>query len=271
MLEATGERVIEDEYKKTLSGYVIYLMHVASYDYAEPHCDGKKVLDLGCGSGYGSERLARVTAQVQAVDVSQESISYATNNYQSSNLTFTCIDPEKSLPFAEGTFDVVISFQVIEHVEDHDLYLSEAARMLSSKGVLLLITPDRTHRLFGFQEPWNRYHLREYDMDTLQGLTRKYFQQVTTHYMTGEANVARVELNRYTLMKWITLPITHKWVPASLRVMCPNAIHYFKRQLAGTKKRLDKEPRDYGFGSEVISIGEESESSLNLVIVASHE
>jgi len=263
MLEITGE--------KTLGGYIIYLMHAASYDFAEPYCAGKSVLDLGCGSGYGSEKIARVADKVTAVDVSPESVSYASGQYQRSNLTFDCIKADESLPYNDGTFDVVISFQVIEHVEDHDLYLAEASRVLNRNGVLLLITPDRSNRLFSFQQPWNRYHLREYDMETLQGLTRKNFKKVDTRYMTGEEHIAAIELQRYRRMKWVSLPFTHKWLPDKWRVSCLNMIHFLKRSLASSKKPVDAGYCDFDFGSEVIVFGKENDASLNLVIVASRD
>ena len=67
------------------------------------------------------------------------------------------------MPFADASFGAVLSFQVIEHLDRPDAYLAEASRVLAPGGVLLLATPDRATRLYSWQQPWNRFHVTEYD------------------------------------------------------------------------------------------------------------
>src|SRR3546814_10011371 len=73
-LAPTGERVIEDAYHRSTGAYVIYIMHAASYSFAMKFCEGKRVIDLGCGSGYGSARIAGNAAHVEGVDISEEEV-----------------------------------------------------------------------------------------------------------------------------------------------------------------------------------------------------
>ncbi|WP_146906943.1 class I SAM-dependent methyltransferase [Arenimonas daejeonensis] len=87
-LEPTGERMIEDAYRSSVGAYVIYLMHSASYAFADPYCRGRRVLDLGCGSGYGSHRISASAASVVGVDVAEEAIGFARARYAAPNLEF---------------------------------------------------------------------------------------------------------------------------------------------------------------------------------------
>lgn len=216
-MPVTGERVVEAEYKKTEAGYAIYLMHQASYILAEKWIQGKSVLDYGCGSGYGAAKLAERAFSVCAVDVSEEAISYARKHYGKPNLSFERIQPELDLPYSSNQFDVVTSFQVIEHVSDDNHYIREAYRVLKPGGVFLIITPDRTHRLLPLQAPWNRWHIREYSPKSLGHLISPIFSESKRLAMGARGRVSEIELKRYKSLKWITLPVTLPIFPFSLR------------------------------------------------------
>lgn len=216
-LEMTGERVIEESYSQSLFGQVVHLMHLASYDFAIPYCMGKKVLDLGCGSGYGASRIADVAVSVYAVDVSPEAVAYAQEQYARGNACYSVIEPNAVLPFGDREFDVVLSFQVIEHVQDDAAYLAEAARVLSDDGVLIVITPDRKCRLLPGQQPWNRWHLREYSADSLRSLVAEYFDVEDLLRMEADTPLANVEMKRYRILKWATLPVTLPGTPEAIR------------------------------------------------------
>lgn len=263
-LELTGERMIEDAYHQTLGGYVIYLLHAASYQFAEKFCADRRVLDLGCGSGYGASWIAKVASSVHAVDISEEAVRYAAEHYARTNLEFSRIDPDRSLPFQDKSFDVVLSFQVIEHVVDHHAYLAEAARVLKADGVLVLITPDRKHRLLPMQRPWNRWHLREYGMAELCSIVEARLEIKQALEMGARADVAMVELDRYRKLKWIMLPFTLPVFPEVFRRAALDFIH----RLKGGAKAIAMEAKAYPFGVEVIDISEKVDGSLNLVIVA---
>ncbi len=264
-LEPTGERLIEQHYRSSLAGYVIYLMHAASYRLAERYCRDKRVLDLGCGSGYGAARIAEVARDVHAVDISSEAVAYATEHYSRVNLSFAQIEPDRPLPLADASFDVVLSFQVIEHVHDDSGYVREAARLLATGGILILITPDRKNRLFPRQKPWNRWHLREYSAAQLRELVERDLVVSDVLQMGARADVAEIELRRYRRLKWLTLPFTLPFLPEAWRRAGLDWLHRLRGE-AKVGESMSSEP---AFGEETIEFVANAPSSLNLVIIAS--
>jgi len=263
-LEPTGERMILEHYKSSPEDFVIYLMHVATYRFAERYTQGKRVLDYGCGSGYGSAQIARTAAHVTAVDVSDEAIAHARTQFGGDNIDFAVIDPSAPLPFADASFDTVLSFQVFEHVEDTDRYLAEIRRVLVPGGTLLLVTPDRSTRLLPGQRPWNRWHVHEYGDTELQRLLARHFAHVEVMGMTATPALLDIELRRCRRVKWMTLPFTLPVMPDRWRVGALNLIHRLRGPGVATGV-----PRDYPYDVSDVTIGKGASPSVNLVAVAS--
>ncbi len=213
-----GERVVEAAYETTAEGRNILAMHLASYSRAEEFCSGKDVLDLGCGSGYGIASLASHARSVVGVDVSAAAVAYAREHYRLPNLRYEEIIADRPTPFPEGSFDVVLSFQVIEHVVNDSAYVAEVRRLLRSGGVALFITPDRRTRLLPRQKPWNRWHVREYSAESLRDVVSKHLSVFGLETMRGETLPVTAELRRYRLARWAALPVTLPFVPEFLRV-----------------------------------------------------
>ena len=262
-LPLSGERVIEDDYRSSPGMYAIYLMHLASYEFAKQYTAGQRVLDLGCGSGDGAAMIAETARSVTAVDVSPEAVSYAAHKYGRPNLTFQQIKADELLPFPDQSFDVVLSFQVIEHVMDDAAYVREACRVLTEDGVLIVITPNRTTRLLAGQKPWNRWHVREYGSEELLRLLHQNGGDAAMQYMTARGEIARLELGRYARMKWITLPVTLSWLPESWRRAGLDLLH----AIAGLRTRSVQADRSFDFSLSDVAIGGKSEDALNLVAV----
>ncbi|MDE2156059.1 MAG: class I SAM-dependent methyltransferase [Xanthomonadaceae bacterium] len=262
-LEPTGERMIVEHYKSSIEDYVIYLMHIATYRFAEPFVQDKRVLDYGCGSGYGSARMAETAASVDAVDVAGDAIAHARERFPRENLRFRRIDPASPLPYADGSFDTVLSFQVFEHVADTGHYLGEIRRVLAPGGTLILVTPDRSTRLLPLQRPWNRWHVREYSAGSLAATLRRTFRDVQMQSMSGRRDVIDVELRRCRRLMWTTLPFTLPVFPDALRVGLLNALHALRgRPAAGSAAR------EFDFDESAIRIGPGLRPSLNLVATA---
>src|SRR5579862_7547633 len=112
LAEFTGERVIPGEVDVDLLNE-----HLARYTFAARLARGKRVLDAGCGAGYGSAELALAAESVTGVDVAPEAIEFACGHYQMPNLRFE-LGSCTALPFGNGSFDLVVAFEVIEHLED---------------------------------------------------------------------------------------------------------------------------------------------------------
>lgn len=149
-------------------------LHLKRYDFAAPLCVARRVLDAGCGVGYGAARLAETAATVVGVDVSEKAIAYAQEHYAAARVSFAVMDVGV-LSFANATFDVVCSFETIEHVDDADRALAEFARVLDVGGVLVVSTPqvERTTTT-----PANPYHRVEFARADFEALLRRHFGSV---------------------------------------------------------------------------------------------
>jgi ubiquinone/menaquinone biosynthesis C-methylase UbiE len=266
-LEVSGERMIEDAYVRSLDAYVIYIMHTASYAFAQKFCVGKVVLDLGCGSGYGAARIGKIAARVEGVDVDEEAVAFAQERYSSENVSFSSIEVGKALPFPDASFDTVLSFQVIEHVQDDDGYLMEAHRVLKPGGVLVVVTPDRQNRLLPTQRPWNRWHVREYSGVQLERKVARRFDVEASLKMGAAWEVAGVELRRYRKTKWLTLPFTLPILPDVVRRKALDILHRLRAKPgkvgAGEKMPVTR----FEFDDTAMLVEKNPPNSLNLVLV----
>lgn len=263
-LEPTGERMIMEHYRSSPEDFVIYLLHLATYRFAEQFTRGKRVLDFGCGSGYGSAQIAAGAAHVTAVDVAEDAIAYAREQFSVDNLDFVAVDPAKPLPFGDASFDTVLSFQVLEHVTDTVQYLSEIRRVLAPGGQLLLVTPDRSTRLLPGQRPWNRWHVHEYGKSELAKTLTRHFAHIDIMGMTATPEMIAIELRRCNRIKWRTLPFTLPIIPDRWRVSALNMIHRIRGEGARTGA-----PREFPYSVDDVRIATNAAPSVNLVALAS--
>jgi len=153
---------------------------------AEPYVGNKRVLEIGCGSGYGADYLSKSASSVVATDISAENIADCQDKYGRKNLDFVEANG-LNLPFENGSFDVVVSFQVIKHIAPKNVlnYLSEIKRVLNSEGVFLVSTPNSRLRLLPFQKPWNPEHKIEYKDEELKKLLGRVFKEVEVYGLCG--------------------------------------------------------------------------------------
>lgn len=123
------------------TGRNLYMQHLKVYEFLSKNAKNKQILEVGCGDGYGAAFLAKSVGSIVAVDYENEVISTAQNKYKANNLKYLCMDATK-LGFNENEFDLVCSFQVIEHIPENRLltYLTELKRVLKPDGELYLST-----------------------------------------------------------------------------------------------------------------------------------
>lgn len=259
-LEPTGERMIVDEYHASAEDHLIYLMHMASYAYAQEYARGKRVLDFGCGSGYGSALIAKTASSVHALDVAQDAIDYARAKFSRPNLEFSRVSPDTRLPFGDESFDLALSFQVFEHVRGAFSYLAEIRRVLAPSGRLILITPDRSARLLPLQRPWNRWHVKEYSKRGLRRILDNVFPDVEIMGMSAREDVIGIEIRRCRKLKWLALPFTLPIIPDTWRVAALNAIHRYHQRGSAMGP-----PGNYNFTIEDIHIARDASPSVNIV------
>jgi len=140
-MEFTGERYVPD-----LDEPGISFEHWHRYLWSVPLCAGKRVLDVACGEGYGTSLLAETAIQVTGVDSDAATIAHARATYAHDNLDFLC-GSAQDLPLPDAdVFDVVVSFETIEHLaaDDQRRFLVEVQRVLTPDGVAVFSTPNRT-------------------------------------------------------------------------------------------------------------------------------
>jgi SAM-dependent methyltransferase len=161
----TGERIIPE-----VKNYFFY-EHLARYRLAKTYMrSGYRLLDAGCGDGYGAFYLSSFVNKVMAIDVSDETITLAGMKYRAANLEFKAVDPEH-WPFSEE-FDVVTCFEVFEHVDKPESLLREINRSLKKDGLLIISTPNRN--VFG-EKLKIPFHVREYSLQEFIDILRAYF------------------------------------------------------------------------------------------------
>jgi SAM-dependent methyltransferase len=183
---------------QTLSDYCLSLVHRKAYETGAELTRGKRVLDLGCNNGYGSEIISRTAARVTGVDVSPKSIDAA--RARCPNLEFHLVDGS-SLPFPDASFDAIVSFQVVEHVDDTDRYLAEIRRVLVPGGVAIFTTPNREIRLSPGMKPWNEFHVREYSGTELAQALGRAFTSVEIRSLRGSPEFEKIELRRVRIAR----------------------------------------------------------------------
>jgi SAM-dependent methyltransferase len=110
-------------------------------------------------------------------------------------IRFFTVDGER-LPFEDSSFDMAVSFQVIEHIVDYGAYIGELKRVLSGTGLVLFTTPNACLRLDPGMKPWYPFHIREFRPDELRQLLETFFPRVEVHGLFAEEPLYSIEFNR---------------------------------------------------------------------------
>jgi SAM-dependent methyltransferase len=168
-MDFTGERFTPECVRE------IWYEHWHRYVFARPFARGKRVLDAACGEGYGSALLAREAASVLGVDISEDAIAHARERYadRGANLRFERGDCT-ALDVPAASFDLITSFETLEHVEAQKALIDGFARALAADGLLIISSPDKRSYsdVSGFR---NEFHVRELYRDELLDLLRPHF------------------------------------------------------------------------------------------------
>jgi SAM-dependent methyltransferase len=152
--------------------------HVQRYRFASQFCQGKKVLDAACGNGYGAYLLACMGASsVLGVDISDEALAGATTHFQHPYLTYRKGDCERLADLAD-TYDVVVSFETIEHLPHPERLVDGASALLKPGGLFLVSTPNILRHSQAPIPIENPYHLSEMPYAEFEALIGSHFQVV---------------------------------------------------------------------------------------------
>ena len=153
-LEFTGERFTPECVRE------IWYEHWHRYAFALRFAAGKRVLDAACGEGYGSALLSKRAARVLGLDVSPQAVAHARARYGAANLQFDVADVTALDHLPAGSFDLIVSFETLEHLQAQETMLDGFARLLADDGVLLVSTPDK-HNYSDVPGFANEHHVRE--------------------------------------------------------------------------------------------------------------
>ena len=172
MLKFSGERIVpEADNCEPLFALKMYQEHIARYLFAAQVCSGKRVLDVGCGVGYGSHLLARRgAAQVVAFDLSEQAVGHGRDFYAHRNVQRLVASAEE-FAFSQR-FDVVVCFELIEHIQRQHRAVERMAGALADDGILIISTPRPTG------PKRSAFHTRELAFADLSGLLETYFPHV---------------------------------------------------------------------------------------------
>jgi len=166
-LDWTGERYLPE-----VSG-IIELEHIHRYLFAQQFVRGKRVLDVACGEGYGSFILAETASNVVGVDIAHEAIAHASHKYLRNNLEFKQ-GSASFISLEDNSVDIVVSFETIEHHDEHIAMMREIKRVLTDNGILIISSPDK----FEYSDKPNynnQYHVKELYKEEFECLIGDYF------------------------------------------------------------------------------------------------
>jgi len=230
-LPLTGERTLPDVPEENYW----YRRHLVVYEWIAARVGGKRVVDMACGEGYGSDLLAGMAARVVGVDANPEAQEHARLRYVRPNLRF-----ERDLveSFAEPC-DAVVFLQTIEHVRDAGAILEHFKSMLEPGGVAYISTPNLlTLAPPGAEKSDNPWHVREYRAEEFRGLCEAHFSRVELlglfHARKLRAHEVAIGLgwDRVHKALWLTRPFYGRFTPAI-------AASDFRLKEGGLEKALD--------------------------------
>ena len=162
-LPFTGERFLPG------AAGEIWYEHWHRYHFVAPMVAGREVLDIACGEGYGSALIARHAARVTGADIAPAAIAHARKKYAAyANLDFREADCA-ALPFADASFDAVVSFETLEHIPAQEAFLDEVRRVLRPGGFVVLSCPNKAE-YSDKRDHVNEFHLRELYRDELAAM-----------------------------------------------------------------------------------------------------
>lgn len=168
MIEFTGERFVPTEQG------VIRQEHLHRYAWCLPLVEGKDVLDVASGEGYGSAMLASRARSVRGVDISHDAVAHAAERYADRTNLQYLQGSAAAIPLPDASVDVVISFETIEHLYEQEEMMAEIRRVLRPDGVMIMSSPNK--EVYSDRAGYhNEYHVKELYLGEFQALVSRHF------------------------------------------------------------------------------------------------
>ncbi len=150
--------------------------HLQRYHFAAKYCTDKKVLDAACGTGYGSSLMSKDAKSADGVDLCQEAVDYATELYATEKIKFHKSSVEL-MPFNDNYFDLIASFETVEHVLSPRSAIMEFARVLNDDGKAIISIPNE----WGYTKD----HFFDFNFDMLLEILEEYFSEYSFYYQNS--------------------------------------------------------------------------------------
>ena len=182
----TGERLETNIYNGNT------INHLHRYAVSLALIKGKIILDIACGEGYGSNLMSFESSLVYGVDIDEETIERANSKYKRDNLKFLTGTTSK-IPLESNSIDVVISYETLEHHDEHEKMMIEIKRVLKPEGILLISTPDK-HFYSDKRNYKNSFHVKELYKSEFIYLINKHFknyQLYSQSYINGSSIILK--------------------------------------------------------------------------------
>lgn len=148
--------------------------HFHRYFFAKQFVKNKKVLDFGCGEGYGVDILADSAKSVIGIDSNEETIKHAKEKYTKNNVKFLHGSITELRDLEQSKFDIIVCFETIEHVSGHQKVIDEAKKLLDKNGLFIISTPIK--EVYNqFREKPNPFHIKEFTKKEFQNFIENNF------------------------------------------------------------------------------------------------
>lgn len=220
-----------------------FIEAMAAYHFAGRLVDGKRVLDAGCGFGYGSDYLSKRADEVVGLDNDRETITRATDTYRQKNVRFILSDAT-SIDFPDSYFDVACLFELIHQVAEYQKLLEETRRVLKNDGVLLVSTRRKDK-----EEPkGDPSHIKVFTAEELKALLSKTgFSGVETYGITRPEGVYELE-QELAAVRRSGLAGIKKLIP---RRVVPGLVYLFS-MIKGIKPPQELKYEDFKISADAV-------------------
>jgi len=176
---SSGERFSPEEHD-----IIISLEHWHRYVHISDLVSNKDILDVASGMGYGANLLAKNANSVVGVDISEQAVASSRNKYFRENLSYQ-VASVSELPFENDIFDIVVSFETIEHISEslQLKFLEEVKRVLKEDGVFIVSTPEKYY-YSDLRNYNNEFHIKEFYEKEFRTFLNGFFSNVQFNYQT---------------------------------------------------------------------------------------
>lgn len=186
-LKNTGERPILNQTIESVSNDLSF-----AYKFASKYAKNKTILDYGCGGGYGAEYLSRFTNQkVIGFDKDKKTIKLAKNFFKTNKKLYFIYK------FPKEKFDLIVTFQVIEHIKDRHNFYKKIKKLLNPGGVVLISTPNKNITSYGLTKPAMVFHEFEFNPQEFKNELTQYFHQIKIFGQIENGMKNKVTKNNY--------------------------------------------------------------------------